>query len=428
MIGALSGCSVFGGSDDGPRLKGERISVLEMQSRLEPDDVTLDSEGVITPDPWANDYWPQAGGYPTHSMQNLVFTADRPELQWSADIGAGSGRVPITAQPVIYEGRVYTQDAGSRVTAFDAKTGKRQWRKDLIKGDDEVTIPGGIGVSDGTLFATTGQDVAVALDAETGKEKWRTTLPAAARGGPTISNGQVFVITLDNRMLALDAKTGASNWQHKGLSATSGVIGTASPAANNDIVVPAYSSGEIYALRAANGSTAWTDNLASLQRTGGLQSLSDISAHPVIDDELVLAVSFGGRMVAINTRSGDRVWQREIGSSQMPWIAGNHIFAMTTNNELAAIGRDNGVIRWVKELPRFEDPGAREDRITWAGPVFAGGRLILAGSNGEIRSYAPVDGDKIRTWQADGNFQTQPVIAGGTLYLLSQGGTLKAYK
>ncbi|HBR67851.1 MAG TPA: hypothetical protein DEA55_00550, partial [Rhodospirillaceae bacterium] len=83
-------------------------------------------------------------------------------------------------------------------------------------------------------------------------------------------------------------------------------------------------------------------------------------------------------------RTGVRVWQREIGGAQTPWIAGNHIFVLSSDNQLIALGRENGVIRWVLDLPRFENPDSKKNPIRWTGPVFAGERLILAGTGGRV--------------------------------------------
>lgn len=66
----LTSCSWFSGEDKKQPLPGDRISILELQTNLEPKDAELSGEGFVAPQAWANEYWPQAGGYPNHSMQN----------------------------------------------------------------------------------------------------------------------------------------------------------------------------------------------------------------------------------------------------------------------------------------------------------------------------------------------------------------------
>ena len=428
----LSGCSTVGDmfDDDPPPLEGERISVLELQKSLEPDDEALSEQGLVTPPPWRNEFWPQAGGYPNHSMQNLALNEGALKQIWKADIGRGStDELPLTAQPIVVNGHVYTLDTDARLMAFDAKTGKKIWERDAQDPEeDDPVISGGIAYASGLIYVANGYDEIVAVRPVNGEIAWRKSLPAPSRAAPTILDQRVFVTTLDNRLIALDSIDGTILWEHSGLGETAGLVGMASAAASNDIVIPAFSSGELTALRVENGSVAWSDNLANLRRFGGLAGMADIRAMPVIDKGLVIAISFSGRFVAIDQRSGTRVWQREIGGLNTPWIAGNHIFVLSADNELVALGRETGSIRWVNRLPKYKNPDSKKGPIVWTGPVLAGGRLLLAGTDGRFLEADPVTGKTIRSWDSGSTVTIQPVIADGTLFLLSDDGRLTAYR
>ena len=173
---------------------------------------------------------------------------------------------------------------------------------------------------------------------------------------------------------------------------------------------------------------AWSDNLSNLKRLGGMASLSDIRALPVFDQGLIIAISFSGKMVGIDERTGTRVWQREIGGSNTPWVVGNTLFVLSSDNELVALTRDAGVILWVTKLPRFDDEKERSGPITWAGPVLAGGRLILAGTDGRVIEVEPEKGKIVSQWDAGDTVAISPVVAGGALYVLTEDGTLSAYR
>jgi outer membrane protein assembly factor BamB len=424
----LCGCSKISGifdADDEKRLTGERISVLELEESLEPDNAALEAEGLITPQAWKNEFWPQAGGYPNHSMQNLALSEGALTKSWSASIGKGTtDRLPLTAQPIVVDGQIYTLDTRGQLSAFDAKTGKTLWTKDVSDPDEgDPVIGGGIAYAAGILYVTNGYRELIALQPAKGEILWRKNIGTPSRAAPTILDGRAFVITIDNRLLALNAADGTQLWEYTGLSENATLVGAASPAASRDIVIPAFSSGELMALRVENGSVAWGDNLSSVKRAGGLTSIADIKALPVIDKNLVIAVSFGGKLVAIDIASGQRVWQRDIGSTNTPWVAGNHIFVLSTENNLVAVGRDTGAIRWVTKLQSKDG-----EPVFYAGPVFAGGRLFLAGSNGYMMEIDPQQGKKLREWEIGGAVTLPPVIAGGVMYVLSENGTLTAYK
>lgn len=105
-------------------------------------------------------------------------------------------------------------------------------------------------------------------------------------------------------------------------------------------------------------------------------------------------------------------------------MAGNHIFVLSSENQLIALGRDTGSVRWVTELPRFDDG----DPIVLNGPVLAGGRLILAGTDGRVFEISPENGKTLKEWDAGDTVSIAPIVAGNTLYLLTRDGTLSAYR
>ena len=112
---ALAGCSSFKGDDE--PLEGERISVLELQQSLEPDA----QSGAVPamPPAWRNEFWPQAGGYPNHSMQNLELGPAPLKRAWSVDIGEGTqDNLPLTAQPIVVGGQIFTIDTDFNLSAF----------------------------------------------------------------------------------------------------------------------------------------------------------------------------------------------------------------------------------------------------------------------------------------------------------------------
>ena len=428
VLMALTACGI--GEKDRAPLKGERISVMDLQQSLEPDDAQPAPENAFNnPQAWHNEFWPQAGGYPNHSMQHLALNEGDLKLAWSADIGPGSTKkLPLNAQPVVVDGRVFTLDTKSMISAFNIKDGKRIWRESVASpGESDSVIGGGMAFSNAVLYVTNGYNEVLALNPENGKIFWRKDLPAPSRAAPTIMDNRLYVSTLDSRVLALNPQNGDVLWEYIGIGETAGLVGAASPAANYDIVVPVFSSGEVTALRVENGSVAWSDNLSNLRAAGGLASLSDIKALPIIDKGLVIAISFSGRIVAIDERSGNRVWQREFGGDQTPWVTGNYVFVLSENNELVALSRDTGVIHWVTQLDKY----ARDDddeKLRWSGPVMAGGRLLLASTDERLIEVTPETGEIKAQKRIGTDVVIPPVVADKTLYILGENGTLQAFR
>ncbi len=424
----LGGCGSWFGKGEDPPLPGERVSVLAHQRTVNPDP-DANPESIRLPQPRINADWPQPGGYANHAMQHLE-TAAKPELAWQADIGSGTtSSQPRLASPIMADGRVYTMDSDHVVSAFDAGSGERIWRVDLTDDEeDDDTITGGIAFEDGRIFATTGFAKIVALDAATGAETWRVKKGAPFHSPPTVRGGRLFAISIDNTLHALNAEDGNELWNHQAIVEVANLLGGASPAVDSGVVVAPFSSGELVALKVETGRVLWSDSLTSARRTDELGSLSQIRAAPVIDRGRVYAISHSGLMAAIDLRTGRRIWDKDLGGLQAPWVAGDYIFMLTNENELVALGRDDGRIYWVTPLPAFEDEVELEDPILWAGPILASDRLILAGSNDEALAVSPYTGEVLGPAAAPGSASVPPIVANATVFMLGNNAELVALR
>ena len=424
---ALGGCSWFEKTKD-PPLPGDRISVLLHQRTLKADPELADVQ-VLLPAPEPNKDWPQAGGYPNHAMQHMQL----PETigkAWTVDIGAGSKKEKrLIGSPVVANGRVYVMDSESVVSAYEAADGRRLWKTDLTpKEEDEGHIAGGISYDDGRIFAGTGFAQLIALDAETGGELWRQPLSGPARAAPTARGGRVFVVTVDNKLFAVSAAKGDALWTHTGGPETASLLGSASPAVGEGTVITAYTTGDLVALKVDTGRVLWQESLTSVRRTDVVSNLSHIRGRPVIDRGRVIAVSHGGAMAAYDLRNGRRLWVREIGGLESPWVAGDYVFVITNDAELASVNRNDGRIHWVRALPRYEDEKKLENPIIWTGPVLASDRLLVAGSHGIAMAVSPYTGRILGQVKMPAGVSVSPVVADNTVYFLANDAELVAYR
>lgn len=424
----LGGCEAILGSPEAPPLPGERISILTLQKQLEPDPRIADLE-VRLPRPWVNESWPQAGGFPNHAMHHLAL-GDNPRLAWRTDIGAGSGGLTrLLANPVVGGGQVFALDSEGRVSALDAQSGSRQWQVQVTPEDEERgALGGGIALASGVLFIGTAFGEVIALDARSGAQFWRQSIGVPLPAAPSIDDGRVFVVTYDNQLFALDAGSGDVLWSYVGIAETAGLIGAGSAAVEGGLVVAPFSSGELVALRVENGNVAWSDSLVRTGRATALTEISDINSRPVIDRGVVYGISHGGRMVAVDARTGARIWTQSVAGIESPWVAGDFVFVVTTEAEIVALSRPDGRIRWVTQLDRYRKPNSREGAITWSGPVLAGDRLLAVSSEGVALAVSPYTGQVLGQLRLRTDAAIAPVVAGETLYILTEDGALSALR
>lgn len=430
----LAGCETVGGwfsasDDDEDRLPGERISIMTLEQNLEADP-RLQDMTVVLPKPYENDEWAQPGGFADNVLHHLSAPGPLDRI-WEISAGSGSSSsTPLATAPILADGKIFILDADTEIRAFDADSGKEVWSVDLVPDNESTSAGrgGGAAYADGRVFVTTGFGDAVALDAKTGEEIWRNNVGVPYRAAPTVNGGRVFTVTSDNQTVALAAADGSVLWRHQGITEAAGILAATSPAVSGSVVVSPYSSGEIFALRVENGSVLWSDSLTRTGAMSSLTELNDVAGRPVIDRGRVYAVSHEGRMVSIDARSGERVWTRNISGVQTPWVAGDFIFLVTTEAEVVCLSRRDGRVRWITQLQRFEDPEDRSGPIEWSGPVLAGDRLVLASSEGALASLSPYDGEVLGTLDIGEAVYIAPIVARGTLYLLTDDADLVAYR
>jgi outer membrane protein assembly factor BamB len=426
---ALSGCGVFRETKPKNALPGTRLPVLAYEANVEADP-ELAGLSVILPPPEANPAWTQPGGNAAKAMGHVQL-GETVTRAWVVSAGTGSSATAkLNAAPVVADGRVYAMDAEARVTAFDTASGRTIWsqRIDMANEKKALAFGGGVSFGDGRIYATTGYGIAAAFDAATGKEIWRTTLPAPLRGAPGFDEGRVYVLTQDNQLFVLSGDKGEPLWDSTGTVEQAGLLTAGAPAIAQGTAVVGFSSGELNALRVENGRPLWQDALARTGRSTALAALTDIDASPVIDRGRVFAIGHGGRIAALDIATGQRLWERNLAGISTPWVAGDYIFVVTIEATLVALTRADGKIKWVTQLPKYRNEEDKKGPIRWAGPVLASDRLLLTGSNGRMISVSPYKGDILSQVELPDGAYLPPVVAGGTVYVLTDDGRLAAFR
>jgi outer membrane protein assembly factor BamB len=269
----------------------------------------------------------------------------------------------------------------------------------------------------------------VALDAKDGKQLWRAKPGGPLRGSPAISNGNIYVQSQDNQLYALTEADGKTAWTEAGSIEAQGVFGVAAPAAAQGTIVAGFSSGELNAYRYENGRSLWQDVLSRTSVTTSVSSLSDIDADPVIDNGHVYALGQGGRLVALEIVSGQRLWEQSLAGTSTPWLAGEWLYVVTDDARLFCVSAGSGKIRWISQLPNYRNMKKKKGRpIRWIGPVLAGGHLVAVSSEGAIAFVSPTTGAVDHEIQTKQPFALPPIVANSTLYTIDTMGRLSAWR
>lgn len=382
--------------------------------------------------PVANADWPQRGGSATHTIAQPALPGALTQV-FAVNIGEGdSRRARITADPVVSGGVIFTLDARARVTAV-ATSGAVLWTADITPVTDGASDAsgGGISVAAGRVFVATGFGELTALDAATGGVVWTQDLNAPGGPAPTVSGDIVYVVSRDGRAWALDVTSGLIRWQLSGTPSGANVIGGAGAAVTSEIAIFPFPSGEVVAAFPQGGLRRWAQVIAG-DRPGSAAAAAatDIAGDPVISGETVYVGNVSGRLVAMNVASGERLWTATEGVVSPVVPAGGSVFLVNDVNELVRLDDADGSVIWRIALPRFVEDRARRQRTIFAqfGPVLAGGRLLVASAEGIVRQFDPVSGASLGDIALPGGAASDPVVAGGTLYIVTKDGQLVAFR
>ncbi|MBV1836477.1 PQQ-binding-like beta-propeller repeat protein [Acetobacter estunensis] len=439
---ALAGCSLFD-DEKKPTLAGHRVPVLSSRGGLVVSKSNEPQPAITVPAPLKTTDWPMSGRTPSHVGANYAWSGQL-HRRWTRSIGHGTsepdflafaalgsnGESVLQASPVIHQGRIFTMDAAGIVRAFSWPGMKEEWhfnpKPSRLKSSD---LGGGIGANGDTLYIVDGVSQTVAVETATGKVKWRINLDTPGRSAPTIANGRVFVTTIDGRLFALDATSGHQLWTYSATLAETVMFGLPAVAVVNGIVLAAFGSGDLAALREESGEVVWSDTLSAGNGQASALDFSCIRSLPVVQGGTAYAASVAGSFVAIDMRSGRRLWERSIASMNAILVVDDWLFIITLDEQVACLDRLTGQVRWITQLRQYRRVSAKKDGVTWTGPVLANGKLLCVSTlpdNGLV-SLDPRNGQLLALEKMPAPTVVEPIFSDDLMLIVDNRGDLSAY-
>lgn len=406
--------------------KGVRIPVIALNDQLKVADI-LKGQDFFLPPPAPQTEWPLPGGTLSQSVEH-VDAAPNFAIAWKRPFGVPSSRHHhVTAPPIAEGGRIFLMDGAANVSAHDAATGAQIWRTNIMPKSkrDHEAWGGGLAFADGKIIATSGFREVVALDAGSGRLIWRTATEAPLHAAPTVSGGRVFAEDVNDELFAFDKDSGAQLWTYQALAEPARIIAASSPAVENETLVSSFASGEVVALRAANGNELWNASLSRANRTNALSEIRDIPGRPVIYKSDVYAVSHSDVFAAVDLRTGQVRWTLPVSAITTPWPAGDVVYVIDDSGQAICVSRESGQVYWIHDL----NAGAKKkQRGFWSTPILASNRLITVSSKGEAVALNPKTGAVERTLRLGADAMIGPIAVNGTVYVVSESAQLIAIR
>lgn len=366
------------------------------------------------------------------------FRTDHPRLNasltpvFSVNIGEGDSRKHrIVADPVVSGGRIFTLDAQTTVTAVST-SGAVLWQRNILPDGAEEgdATGGGLAVDGDVLYISSGFGALTALEASTGRTIWVQDLEGTGSGRPTVFGNLVYVMAGDDTGWALDKSNGRIEWQVTGSESPTNVLGAPAPIVVDGLTVFSFGSGEMQAVFRQGGLRRWDASVLGERKGRALSKFDDVTGRPIAANGVIYAGNQSGRTVAVSAGSGGRIWTANEGAVDTVLPVAGSVFLVSDRNELLRLDANDGTRIWGTKLPNYvkTKPNRQSEIFAHHGPILAGGRIIVASSDGVLRSFDPASGALVATTEIAGGASTAPVVAGQTLYVVSRKGQLIAYR
>ncbi len=263
---------------------------------------------------------------------------------WSGDLGDAASDRYLKLTPAIGGNIIYSADYKGIISAFSIQTGDLIWEVDT-----EQPIGSALTLHNNQLLVGTSTGMVVSLSASSGKELWSTQLSSEVLAAPQVSQGIVVVRCVNGHLYGLEEKSGKQIWLHEQIIPALTLRGTSTPVITNDLVLNAFDNGRLVANNLQTGKVIWQSSIAVPRGSTDLERIVDADADPVIVENVVYAVAYQGRLVAMQLGSGRIIWTRDLESYVGMSVDPYRIYLTDSDGVLWALDRSTGATLWKQD-------------------------------------------------------------------------------
>nr|WP_113867189.1 outer membrane protein assembly factor BamB [Brenneria salicis]NMN90890.1 Beta-barrel assembly machine subunit BamB [Brenneria salicis ATCC 15712 = DSM 30166]RBP61528.1 Beta-barrel assembly machine subunit BamB [Brenneria salicis ATCC 15712 = DSM 30166]RLM30404.1 outer membrane protein assembly factor BamB [Brenneria salicis ATCC 15712 = DSM 30166] len=348
-----------------------------------------------------------------------------PTKVWSRSVGSGIGEFYSNLHPAWQDNRVFAADRRGTVKALDLNDGKEIWRVDLsektgfFSRNKPALLSGGVSVSGSHVYIGSEQAQVYALNADDGAVVWQTAVAGEAISRPVVSDGVVLIHTSNGMLQALDEADGTIRWTVNLDMPTLSLRGESAPTTAFGAAIVGGDNGRVNAVMINQGQLIWQQRISQPSGATEIDRLNDVDTTPVVVGEVVYALGYNGNMTALDLRSGQVLWKRELGSVQDFIVDGDRIYLVDQNDRIVALNTNGGVNLW-----RQSDLLHRN----LTAPVLFDGYLVVGDTEGYLHWLNTADGRFVAQQKVDGSgFLSKPVIASDKLLIQAKNGEVYAF-
>jgi outer membrane protein assembly factor BamB len=346
----------------------------------------------------------------------IDFEAERSfQKVWSNSVGDGQGGIFNRLTPAIDGDMIYVASAEGEIEAISLNKGKTRWDRDV-----KTLLVGGVGVGENNVYVGSAAGEVIALNKQNGKKLWRVEVGGEVLAAPQSNGELVFVQTFDGQMLALNSSDGSRVWSYRNSLPVLTLRGTSRPIIVRDSVIAAFANGRVISFDTATGAVRWNTRVALAKGDSEIQRIVDIDGAMLEDSGMLYAVSYQGKVAAIEASSGRRLWANDASSYVGMSQGFGNIYVAGEDGSVTAFEKNGQGARWAQTVLA---------RRKLSGSVTLSSYVIVADVEGYLHALSQVDGHIAARTRVDSDgVQVDLQVAGDQLLVYGNSGKLAAYK
>ncbi|HMN43195.1 MAG TPA: outer membrane protein assembly factor BamB [Povalibacter sp.] len=351
---------------------------------------------------------------PPAELTDIVATYKVDQL-WSVGLGGDSENLRLALRPLVAEGVVYAASHDGEVVALDATNGRNKWS---VK--TKLPLAAGPDVGAGLVILGSSDGDVIALDAATGQQRWRKAINSEVLARPAIVNDLVIVRTVDGHLEGLSLTDGATRWAVDEQVPRLTLRGTASPVVAGDRVIAGFDNGRVLAVDVRNGDVLWDAIVNAPHGRTELERLSDIDSPVHVSGDDIFVVGFQGRVAMLALDSGQIWWARDASSYRGFSMDDDNIYLTNSDGVIVAMKRNDGAVVWEQNRLR---------RRGLTAPTIDGDSLLVGDFEGYVHWLDKATGEIVARHKTDGErISNAATAADGRTFVQTDSGKLIAFK
>lgn len=257
---------------------------------------------------------------------------------------------------------------------------------------------------------------------------WTASIPGSnvrrrLAAAPVVGGGLLFAVDTEGQVHAFDAATGARRWTHRievARDLREANFGGGASYADGKVFVTS-GAGDVAALDAQTGNELWR-----------VKPAGPLRGSPTIAFNAVYVMTQDNQIHALNMNDGTPIWQDAAAAAASgvfgvaaPAAGQGTVIAGYSSGELVAYRYENGRNLWSDALARTSistQVGTLTDID--ADPIIDGGRVYALGQGGRMAAYELVTGQRI--WELNLAGISTPAVAGEWIFTLTDDARLLA--